>query len=200
MTAALTEKKRALLESALALLRAGADPHEITVSAIAANAGVGKGTVYEYFKSKEELVSAAIYYNLQLLSTRTAQAVQNQNSFDGKLTALFDCIDQFITCNQQLLRPALDAALEADGQRAGASCPFCSEDAHSLSAPLRDLISRGVAEKLFPQPEETYCKMVIEGMSVAYVYTAHYPGETKNISHVRKNARRMLVSALCAFS
>lgn len=192
----IAEKKRALLESTLSLLRLGADPHEMTVAEIASSAGIGKGTVYEYFKSKESLISAAMYYNLRLLSDRTASAIQKQAHFDGKLNALFDCIDQFITGNQQLLRLALDTALEPAAHKTGGICPFCEEEQQYLSAPLRDLIAAGIDENVFPMPEEAYCRMVLEGVTVAYVYTVHYPGAPQSAISARKNARRMLINSL----
>jgi len=40
--------------------------HDIKISEIAKLSRIGKGTVYEYFKSKEELVQEMIIYNLEI--------------------------------------------------------------------------------------------------------------------------------------
>lgn len=50
------EKEIAVYEAVLKLLGQGENLSALTVSRIAAAAGIGKGTVYEYFSSKEEIV------------------------------------------------------------------------------------------------------------------------------------------------
>ncbi len=55
------DKKDKILDSAEELMCGMTDPNrEITVNMIAKNAGIGKGSIYYYFKSKEEIVDAVI--------------------------------------------------------------------------------------------------------------------------------------------
>lgn len=56
------EKEQAVYRAVLALLEQGNDLSALTVSRIAAAAGIGKGTVYEYFASKEEIVRGLTEY------------------------------------------------------------------------------------------------------------------------------------------
>ena len=51
------------------------------MSEIAAEAGIGKGTVYEYFKSKEELIGAAMLYNLEQLFARAEETLAGAEGF-----------------------------------------------------------------------------------------------------------------------
>ena len=61
MTVKDKQDKRTLLFAAVwALLEQGRDPLAISISQVAQTAGVGKGTVYEYFSSKEDLFAQAI--------------------------------------------------------------------------------------------------------------------------------------------
>lgn len=48
------------------LIEGGASINNIRVSDIAKAAGIGKGTVYEYFKSKEEVIAKSIFYEMQI--------------------------------------------------------------------------------------------------------------------------------------
>lgn len=48
------------------LIEEGASINNIRVSDIAKAAGIGKGTVYEYFKSKEEVIAKSIFYEMQM--------------------------------------------------------------------------------------------------------------------------------------
>ena len=47
------ERETALYEAALRLIAKGVNPAAMKVQQIADEAGIGKGTVYEYFASKE---------------------------------------------------------------------------------------------------------------------------------------------------
>ena len=50
------EREIALYEAALRLIASGVNPAAMKVQQIADEAGIGKGTVYEYFASKEEIL------------------------------------------------------------------------------------------------------------------------------------------------
>lgn len=79
-----TRKEIALFEAVTRLAATGRDLHGLKVSEIAALAGIGKGTVYEYFKSKEELIGRAILYNLELLfASAEAQMERAQGFMQG---------------------------------------------------------------------------------------------------------------------
>ncbi len=50
------ERETALYEAALRLIAKGVNPAAMKVQQIADEAGIGKGTVYEYFASKDEIL------------------------------------------------------------------------------------------------------------------------------------------------
>lgn len=51
-------------KAVLALLEEGKDINSLRVSEITQKAGIGKGTAYEYFKNKEEIIASGMEYNL----------------------------------------------------------------------------------------------------------------------------------------
>ena len=57
-----SEKEKAIFKGIMDLLNQGHRIHELKVSDIAAAAGIGKGTVYEYFSTKEEILRQAVSY------------------------------------------------------------------------------------------------------------------------------------------
>ena len=59
------EKETALYEAVFRLLARGEKMYSVTVQQIAEEAGIGKGTVYEYFTSREEIISKAMAYRLR---------------------------------------------------------------------------------------------------------------------------------------
>ncbi len=50
-------KVNQMYEAVMQLLEEGADVADIRVSTITERAGIGKGTAYEYFDTKEEIVA-----------------------------------------------------------------------------------------------------------------------------------------------
>ena len=59
------DKKTAVLEAVISLVMEGKSLEALTVSETAARAGIGKGTVYEYFPSKEAMTAAAVCYYMR---------------------------------------------------------------------------------------------------------------------------------------
>ena len=57
-----TRRETAVYQAALRLIARGASPAAMKVQDIAREAGIGKGTVYEYFSSKEEILRGMALY------------------------------------------------------------------------------------------------------------------------------------------
>ena len=55
-----------LYEAVLAMVTDGWDINRMKVSDITAQAGIGKGTAYEYFSSKEEIIANAVLYDVEM--------------------------------------------------------------------------------------------------------------------------------------
>jgi AcrR family transcriptional regulator len=68
--------------------------HTVPVDDVAAAAGVGKGTLYLYFPTKEQLFYATILDALDVLLTELAAATRNRRGEDG-LRAFVACLLDF---------------------------------------------------------------------------------------------------------
>lgn len=64
--------------------------YQANISEIAEEAGIGKGTVYEYFNSKDELFIQVIEFNIDRYVKRIEHAVQSADGFYNKLDAFID--------------------------------------------------------------------------------------------------------------
>lgn len=56
------EREAAIYRAVLDLIGQGTNPSSMTVQQIASAAGIGKGTVYEYFASKDEIMRGVVVY------------------------------------------------------------------------------------------------------------------------------------------
>ena len=104
-------KKENLYQSVLQLLEQGNDIHDIKVSDIARAAGMGKGTVYEYFTSREELIARAVLYAIHLKVLEVNELLQSTRGFDVMLR----CLCSYIIEQSRTQKFLLDSIFNESG-------------------------------------------------------------------------------------
>lgn len=72
------------------LLLEGADMNDICVSAITRKAGIGKGTAYDYFDTKEEILACAILFYIKKAMEELSGALEKYDSFAKQIGFLLD--------------------------------------------------------------------------------------------------------------
>ena len=77
------EREIALYEAALRLIARGVNPAAMKVQQIADEAGIGKGTVYEYFASKEEILHGMALHCFDTEITRFAALLESCTTLQG---------------------------------------------------------------------------------------------------------------------
>lgn len=136
------EKVKAIYDAVQELLEEGADINRMKVSDITERAGIGKGTAYEYFDNKEELISSALLYHTKIIYDELGAGIAQKKS-------LADCIYY-----------ALEMMEEKIGQR---ECFFryihIITDNGSISKTLREKMKK-YGEN--PYPSEDVVKKIIQ--------------------------------------
>lgn len=79
------EHKRLSIVRAATDLFVEKDFHHVLMEEVAGRAGVGKGTLYRYFSTKEDLYLAAIFTGWERLHRELQRAVSEQGTMDGTL-------------------------------------------------------------------------------------------------------------------
>jgi AcrR family transcriptional regulator len=74
-----SDKKETILEAA-ARVFSGKPFHEVLIDDVATAAGVGKGTIYRYFPTKDDLFFAAILHSFDRLSDALAESLAQETS------------------------------------------------------------------------------------------------------------------------
>lgn len=87
-------KVKQLFQAVTDLIEEGMDVHTMKVIDITNKAGIGKGTAYEYFKSKEELVAAAIASDMKDQFDLLKDMMAQEACFEAKIYAAFQWMDQ----------------------------------------------------------------------------------------------------------
>ena len=90
----------AMYRAVSTLLREDKDIPEMSVSMITGLAGIGKGTAYEYFDSKEEIIVCALLYEIRMVTEQASEqlkACPDMESQIGKMLLLVEehsqCVD-----------------------------------------------------------------------------------------------------------
>lgn len=84
-----SEKQLVVLQSVIRLMEGGADLREVKASDIAQAAGIGKGSLYLYFSSKEDIILNALLYRLDMQMEQVIALVEREESFREKCRAIF---------------------------------------------------------------------------------------------------------------
>ena len=88
------EKVLAMYRAVCSLVEEGCDIHRLKVADITAKAGIGKGTAYEYFRSKDELLIRALQYDYYLSCHKIEEALKEGRTFRDNVEVMFGQIEQ----------------------------------------------------------------------------------------------------------
>ena len=178
------EKKRRFLEreqrivgaSLKLLLTNGVD--KVTVSAIAREAGVGKGTVYKHFLTKKEILVCIMLKYERNITANLREGIEATEQGDPGAAAR----SYF---KARLENPALDRLvqqLEARLENDGEIMPQLAElhklrrsNAEALNAMIKKLIARGLLEDVPPQYHYLACWALAQGAVEVYFNNSFAP-------------------------
>ena len=90
----LNDKQINILHAAIRLINKGIKFHKIKVSDIAVEAGVGKGTVYEYFESKEDLLKEAVVLSVNEQIELACKEIESVEGFKNKFYTFMSIMDR----------------------------------------------------------------------------------------------------------
>lgn len=83
-----SEKEIAIFNGLIDLIRKGSNLYTIKVSDIAKAANIGKGTLYDYFSSKEEAISQALLYFINMEIESACNRIESKENFMDKFYEL----------------------------------------------------------------------------------------------------------------
>lgn len=92
----LLPKVAALYQAVGEMIEEGADVNEMKVSDITNRAGIGKGTAYDYFKNREDIISSAMVYQMDRICRQIEDKFIGLGSFSKMIRYVLDCMDEEI--------------------------------------------------------------------------------------------------------
>lgn len=191
------EKETALYRGTLRLFCESPDFSKVTVQEIATVAGVGKGTVYEYFSSREELIAKAMIFGAQEELSSLRGKIGGR-SFEEQWGIILDLIEATTRRNSIALNlffandgPAVKKLIERQDQ-----FPLLQRELHGI---FQNVLEQGEREGLFVLPEDSM--LIHQAVLSAILGFAKAPfpnGITgqKNLKRFREISLRLLIKML----
>ncbi len=175
-----SEKQVLIYKAIVDLINEGADVNRMKVGEITARAGIGKGTAYEYFTSKEEMVKEALIYNTLTQIETVKEMVINAEDFRAK----FMCILNYMEANKgqiktflwmmRILGDEMDiSALGTDGM----ACEETMEQLGFLAQLASWFLEFGKAENLFANQNQDHQISALIAQIVHFGFYLHFGGD-----------------------
>ena len=164
------QKKQAIYNAVCTLWQRERNFDALTVQRIAQEAGIGKGTVYEYFKSREELLAETVANEMRRCADAVQQAVEDAETYEEKLAVLLKVADDFLRL--QTLGIQAIASYLRDGNELPPLCdsPLWTDLARREDDVLLAVLRCGAAEgKLTGIQEESRRLLALRSLLYGYV-------------------------------
>lgn len=190
-----TGKRHRLLDAAVQLWRQGQALSSMTVQQLAQAAGVGKGTVYEYFSCREELLAQAFLFYMDSRLDALSHSVASAASFSQAADALFSAASEML-----VLQKAVLEAMQLYLRTGHSAQELCTGTGHACQGRRLDNVllcaaqkgqDEGVLGPCFP------CEaiMALKGILVGFVACRHeYPPQDE--AALRVSAEKLIRRAL----
>lgn len=133
--------------------------HEAKISEIAKRAGIGKGTVYEYFKSKQSLFEEMVIFLIDMgFDTLDSKIKEKDNAID-KLKVIVE-IEKEISLNHGKLFGLILARLSSASETLKTKFYITRE--RELKT-IEDIISEGIQAGIFKDINTEYFALIFKG-------------------------------------
>ena len=94
MVEGIAEKEMLMYKAVIEMVQENYDINSIKVSDITSRAGIGKGTAYEYFGSKEEIIVKALFYDTYVHILNVEKIMKSDKKFKEKYYLLMDYLEE----------------------------------------------------------------------------------------------------------
>lgn len=196
---ALPEKVRLLYEAVLAMVTDGWDINRMKVSDITAQAGIGKGTAYEYFSSKEEIIANAILYDVETRLAHVLEITKGEGDFAGKFVQILTYMEEVFAKRQAfclLVRIGTGSYEVSESMRRECEKRQQALGCHLADRIVESLMCQGVSEGTIGETNPYLQKLAFVAQMTAFAgYLVDLEkGEKMAVS--REEAKRFVYEAL----
>lgn len=193
----LAPKVKATYQAIVELFMEGADLNNLTVSEITGKAGIGKGTVYEYFSNKEEMIAGAIFYELKDSCQSLYERLEQEKDFYGKMNTILLSMEERLSktsCFFRAIHIMMDNS--AISSKLKEMVKSKKEDELLIMDTLRKVIEEEmVCEGGLTKEDKAYLEMTV--LSKIICYAMYQFDINKEAGLEREAMREMICRSAC---
>ena len=171
----IAEKEMMMYRAVIDMVYEDYDINSIKVSDITGRAGIGKGTAYEYFSSKEEIIVKALLYDTYMQLKRIENILQEKKPFKAKFLCLLDYLEENLlhTKGVSSLMKIFSGTYEMKDDfrhevskiQAKTACPI-----YFIENMIDSFMNQGIEENIFGEKDIIICRSVFATQVTGYMY------------------------------
>lgn len=194
------EKELQIMRALLSLISSGAGIGEIKTSDIADAAGLGKGTLYNYFESKEDIFAKTIIYSIQTQLFTIFEQMRQASGFKDKCYTVLRVINEIIMNKNSDFHLVLFNVGGRDMEQFfNGDLSFVREYLSIINEQVLLLAQLGRAEGVILPPEDDeYTYSAFAGALMGFIHTRcrWETADEQTVRHAMDNAYKILLKAL----
>lgn len=168
------QKVRMIYQAVTELLAQRADINTIKVSDITARAGIGKGTAYEYFSSRDEIIIMALLYDYGTKIDELEQLLIEVPGFRKKILFIFDWLHdhkEYHMTFVHMMRLSVGSVDIKESLKGKISPDIYNGMMQYLLRHMDELLEQGYRENVFTQADPIRRRMAFASSLVQLVLT-----------------------------
>ena len=181
----IAEKEMLMYKAVIEMVQENYDINSIKVSDITSRAGIGKGTAYEYFGSKEEIIVKALLYDTYVHILNVEKIMKSDKKFKEKYYLLMDYLEEKLPNTKatgNLIKIFMgnyeikdNFRIEVEKIQKSTTCPV----AH-VEGMIDDFMEQGLKEGVLAEERKVMRRSVFATQVTGYIYciiNQYYAGE-----------------------
>ncbi len=192
-----SEKELNIFSGVFSLAQQGMSARQMTAKGIATAAGVGKGTIYDYFSSKEEIVAKALVYKLEKSIRDINQKLNRQSSYKDKMLCLYNRIIDTVDDGFSIYNIVISMGGPKKVYsyfRQSESCDMLTDTLSRIMSVFSGVTQYGMQTGAITETDKEYISMTVH----ANIYSVGKERAEKKLPREKicENAYKMLIKAL----
>lgn len=191
-------KEIAIYQAIIALFEEGADINNLTVSEITRRAGIGKGTAYEYFSGKEEMIAKAFFYNGERFCRQLYEGMCKEKDMYHKVDYVLLAMERQVANTDCIFR--LIHMLSDNSSVSRQVKDLLKQKKLSGEAPVIDVIRNLLADELkgrIMPSEEKITYLILSIYSKVFCYGMMLKDEKMKKTEQREVMRELISKGIC---
>ncbi len=191
------DKQLVILESVIRLMEEGVDLRDLKAADIAEAAGIGKGTLYLYFSSKEDIILQALLHRLDVQVEQMVRRVAEKERFREKCLVILRFCRGVSAGDASAFRLAMKAIGSLEPSRIlEEGKAFLQQRERDIARALLEVARCGKEEGVIAPPEDAAYTLLVFNSVIQGVYHAGCSGAYADGEKLEEDAYTLLVRAL----